>query len=241
MILLEKEKIKYYEFYEHDCLDKFTDVTDKSGLMKSLTDKVVFAKDFTFRDFFNHLLREKKDLNKTFLSTMRGYEIDDYIIDMNIPKKQKKDTEIASVQVDWRIEVKKNELEIISGFHGVGRDGNGNRENAVETVYGMSMTPLYYYADFPFRLNENFIIEDYRKKTVKKVLKNKKPFTLFEVLHAVLYEITWDGKPKERDKRLRKLKKRIKQSGKDIAAGNYKTLEEVKKELEARFSEKGDK
>jgi len=229
MILLEKEKIKYYEFYEQDCLDKYIDITEKGGLIKSLTDQIVFSSDFTFRDFFNHLLREKKDINKMFFSTMRGCRIDDYVNDINTPKKQKKDTEITSVQVGWRIEVDKNELEITTGFHGVDKKG-GNRESAVETAYGMSMTPLYVYADMPFRLNRSFIIEDYQQKTIKKVLKSEKSFTVFEVINAVLYEITWDGTPKERDKRSKELDKQLEQSEKDIAEGNYQTSEEIKKD-----------
>jgi hypothetical protein len=237
MILLEKEKIKYYEFYEHDCLDKFTDVTDKSGLMKSLTDKVVFAKDFTFRDFFNHLLRENKDLDQVFFSTTRGYKIEDYTNDINASERQLKDTNLRSVQVAWRTEIKEDELEIIAGFSGVDEKG-GDRENAVETAYGMSLTPLYQYADMPFRLNEKFIIEDYRKRKVKKVLTSQKPFTVFEVINAVLYEMTWDGVPAERDMRAKKLYDRLEKSEKDIAEGNYKTWEEVKKDIKSRLPKK---
>lgn len=238
MILLEKDKIKYYEFYEQDCLNNFIDVTSDSGLVNWLTEEVEFVADFTFHDFFKHLLREKDVLNKVFFSSLKGYKIEDYKDDIEKPKVYDKDFVLSGVQVGWRVEIRKDECDIACGFHGVGSGEYADRENAIETAYGMSMTPLSEYADKPFKLNRNFIIEDYQNKVVDKILKSKRTFTLFDVIHAVLYEITWDGNPQERDIRSKELDERIKKSEKDIAEGNCYSMEEVMERIESRLSKK---
>lgn len=203
--------------------------------MTSLSDELQLSNDLTFRDFFNHLMREKTDLNKAFFSTLRGYKIEDYKHDLTTQGKKPRSTGLRSVQVGWRVEVTKDGLEIRHDFQGVGQEGGGNRENGIETTYGLSLTPLYEYCDLPFRLNERFVIEDYQGKKVKEVLKSKRLFTVFEVLDAILYEITWDGTPQQRDKRAKKLMKRLKKAEKQIAEGKYITHEEVKKKLGDRF------
>ena len=53
---------------------------------------------------------------------------------------------------------------------------------------------------------------------------------MFEVISAVLHEITWHGLPENRDKRMEDLKKQIKQIEEDEKSGKireYKTYSKV--------------
>lgn len=246
MILIEKDKLKYYDIYFGEIpKGKYEDVTNKNGLLSNLRETVVFGKGLTFRVFFNHLLREKLGINVVFKSSLGYVKLEDYIEDINKPYKEVKEESLSTVQVAWRVDFDdKNEFDISCDFLGVGEGTSGNRENANETAYALDLSPLGRYADLPFKLNKTFIIEQYnlnKKSRVKKILKTEKEFTLFEVIDAVLYEITWHGHPSERDKRFGELKEQVKQIEEDRKSGKiekYKTLEEFKEEMDQSLNEK---
>jgi len=50
-------------------------------------------------------------------------------------------------------------------------------------------------------LNENLEIRDYSRvrEVDNLVLRTTKKFTLYEIIHAILYELTWYGTPEKRD------------------------------------------
>lgn len=239
MILITKEEIRYSEFgFDFDD-NYYKNMTDEGGLMKSLSQEVRFSSDLTFRDFFRHLLREKEAIHNAFQSTIGAIRLDDFIEDIETNKKR--EIKLESVQISCRPEVnKKKELELRISFSGKDKKTDGNRENGVETSYGMGFSSLSTYADLPFRLNNLFRIEQYYDlEKPLTVLELTKKYTLYEVVNAVLYEITWHGIPTMRDKQLKDLRKRVKK----IDSGEEKMIrhEEVVKELKEKINLKKKK
>lgn len=69
-----------------------------------------------------------------------------------------------------------------------------------------SYTPIYQYAKMPIKLNERYIIRDF---TADKILLDiKQKFTFIEILHAIYYDISFHGGPKDRDNFLKEIKSR---------------------------------
>ena len=233
MILLTRDnKISYLEFGDSQ-VDGFEDVTDE-GLVKWLSEEVKFGEGLTFRDFCRHLVSEKDDINRIFFSSTRGHKLERYMADLDSVVA---DTELKAVQIAWRVEVNGDRLDVNCGFSGVGFEGAGNRENGVESSYGLSLTSLGSYADLPFKLNPRFIVENYQNKTLEIQLESEKQFMLFDVVRAVLYEITRDGYPEERDLRAEELKSRVERSEQEIEKGNYYTTEELMERINQRFNQ----
>lgn len=235
MLVIGKQKIKYYEYY-FDIMpedgDKFIDATNKNWLLGCLNEEVLFEEDLTFKDFYNHLLSKKDIVNELFRSSTNGVKIEEFSEEIISPYIKDKDDDMDRVQVSWNIETGHDKLHIRNEFLGVKKGTSGNIENGVATTYSIDFTPLNKYGHLPFCVNTNFIIVDYKRKGPnRQILKANKDFTLFEVIDAVLQTITYNGTIEARNKSFEELVKRLEQSEKDIKAGRVISMEDLKKEM----------
>jgi len=82
----------------------------------------------------------------------------------------------------------------------------------------LSYTPLNEIAHLELKLNKNYIIRNMDKDEV--IFKGTTEFTLLEVLHAIYYDISFHGGPKNRDVFVKKLHEDVKK----IRSGEMKTL-----------------
>lgn len=71
-----------------------------------------------------------------------------------------------------------------------------------------SYTPLYKYAMLPVKIDKRFIVRDFKKKKI--LLNVTQDFTLIDILHAIYFDISFHGGPKDRDKFSRSLKRQVK-------------------------------
>jgi hypothetical protein len=107
----------------------------------------------------------------------------------------------------------KNEISIYVDVHGWGKyiPAEGEEENYEEgyvppthTGYAIEFTPLYRIKHLPIKLNKEFIIkeEDYNySKDVKDAVNGECHFTVYDVMGAILSELTFAGLPEDRDEK----------------------------------------
>jgi len=83
-------------------------------------------------------------------------------------------------------------------FHGTGKDifeGKDGKE-VMDIGYSFSFTPVNDLKTYPFRINEEF--EVYGERDYKTpILKGYRRCTVYDVLYAILFEITWHGLPED--------------------------------------------
>jgi len=170
-----------------------------------LTQYVNITKSFTLKDIFNCIKNSKVSIGKLKKILKCSY-LEEYIDEINIKNKAKEKLDVKYLEVycggDMVGEEKEDEV-LHWDFHGIGK-----ADKIGCTKYGLDFTPLYKIANLEVKVSN--IIESYDLAN-KKVIKTK--FTplimLVELLHAIVWEISWNGSIKNRDARMKELKRRV--------------------------------
>lgn len=112
------------------------------------------------------------------------------------------DREIAYLELSWIAEV--DEKDGLTGvlfpsFFGVGHKPE-------EVRYGVSFSPVYEIAGLPLKLGGYAAYSTEGPITDREIVSaNKAQFTLQQILYGVLYELSWNGGPMHRNKRMNAL------------------------------------
>lgn len=119
-------------------------------------------------------------------------DIDGFHEEVN--KKGKSANDVAYLEIYRSGQIYKKEISIWTDWHGITKDGG---------YLGISYVPLYELAKKEVKLNTSFQIFGSNPK--KPEIDYICDFTLIEVLHAIYYDISFHGGPKDRDKVLSKI------------------------------------
>ncbi len=214
MITLTKDKIIYNNHFNPEC-DEYVK-KEVWSLWPYLSDRVVLSEDFTLEDLFNHIEKNKEAFDIVFHSCLGHYPLQLWIDEIK-KSGPKKDDEIDYLEIyrwgeywDW------GDIDLSIGIGGVGKKED-------DPSYGIGFTPLNEIKNLPLRLNEDFGISEviipsrivlFFARLLKKIgvpvgkwnnsfnrmyVKGKTEFTVYELIAAVLYEISFYGCPEERD------------------------------------------
>lgn len=196
MLKIEKNKILYFPYRESKSYRNLTKI--KGGIFRKMNDHVEISKNVTFGDFFKLLIKEKQLINLIFGASMYGVSFDLLIKDFK-RKSEQKDDEIQYIEIYWYVDYDKNGLNIEPDFHGIAKEEQNNFD---ETPIAFDFFPICELKNYPLRLNENLVIIDNDKWRDENriILKTTKQYTLYEIIHCILYELTWYGTPEMRDK-----------------------------------------
>lgn len=224
MITLTKNKIVYSNDYNPEC-DKYVK-REVDHLYLYLNERVVLSDDFTLEDLFHHLYRDGETFDLIFSSCLGHHSLQPWFDEINRPG-PKKDDEIDYLEIhrwaeywDW------GDIDLSIGVSGISKKS--------DIPYGIGFTPLNEIKHLPLRLNEDFEIGEvkippsaimYPIRLLKKIgvplgklgkwsgsfyrtfVKGKVEFTVYELITAVLYEISWYGDPTKRDEKMCELEK----------------------------------
>lgn len=166
------------------------DYEEKRKEKQFLSDVLQFPlvlEDTTFGQFFELIAREKELYEKIFCGAMYGHPIEPYIEEIAKPAKALEDLDF--VQVSWFTQCFEGELELAASFDGW---GSWKTEGMPEKGgIALEFTALNEYKNCLFKLDPEFEIGimDGPKLDFKATRK----FTVYDVLNAILFEITWSG------------------------------------------------
>lgn len=139
-------------------------------------------------------------------------------------------------------------------FHGMGEKGyvsedvkehmfsDGKVDPEYRTSFAVEFSPINEIADYEIRIRKEMIFEDWdSKEEDKKYVKY--PFTpdisLFELLYAIFWELSFAGSPQERDGQMVELKRRVDEIEEAKANGTLDQImipwETVKENLRKKF------
>jgi len=165
-------------------------IIDKKFILSFLDISIEIEENFTLRDWFeivlNYDLLQKLDLY--FPSFIKEYK--------SCPVEKCCDDIISSITISRIIELPENHNEEIELYIDVG--GYSKKE---DHSYSLSFNPLSNLLDLPIILKKCLICY-----TPEKSVEYENIYTLGEFIKSVIWEISFYGEPKERDKEFEKVK-----------------------------------
>ena len=226
MIKLTKDKIIWSNHFNSEC-DEYVE-RDVALLYPYLNERVVLSEDFTFGDLFNHLDKDRPEFDLIFSSCLGHHSLQLWFDEIRKPGSEK-DDEIDYLEIyRWGEYWSWGNIDLSIGISGISSN--------VEYTYGIGFTPLNELKHLPLRLNENFGISEVKippriimfcARMLKKLgipvgkwnnpfehtyVKGKAEFTVYELITAVLYEISFYGDPEKRDEKMEELERITKES-----------------------------
>lgn len=156
----------------------------------------IALEETTFEQFFQIIAREKDLYEKVFSAALGGHPLDPFIKECELPPKESEDLDF--VEVSWSSQIFEGELEIWPSFDGWGDwpatyPGPENDTDPKKGGIAIEFTALNEYKHLPFKLNAGADIYSLDVKGPDPVLKATRQFTVYDVIKAILYEITWAG------------------------------------------------
>lgn len=204
-IYIKKNDIIYYDY------DNQENTVDPLEISKYLGCDVNIEKGVTFERIFNIIIQNSDIFNNVFYGATNGIFIEEFIEDFISDVQDENDffSKVKSLEVErvyqhYRFDNGDEDEEYYYSFHGIGDIDD-------ETGYSVGMSSLSNYKHIPINLNTKMEIRVDNGKEFKNIneygdkyeLKHTLniPISLFNFIYAILYEITFNGAPENRDER----------------------------------------
>jgi len=220
-------------------------ISIEDSLIPYLCDELVIEKGVTFEDFFNIILKHHEIYSEVFYSHLSGVPLSDFFKEWAQPDKSKRDN-MKKLVVSWDgmeffkeeelLDKEKGMLEIhwLPSFGGEGKDKDGN-----EVGYAVEFTPLNELKKYPLELVENTRV--YNIKNDKTYVFFERMLTVYDVLSAIFYEITFVGSPTKRSDKLDDIVNTQYDIEKEFEAKQEaKSLDDILKNLKIDKPKEGD-
>jgi hypothetical protein len=165
----------------------------------------------TLRDIMNLVANDK--MLTTFVSLYSSVNhIEEFHEELNV-KYNKKEKECDYLEVHRVGDLFENELNCWTDISGVNTKEtckycNDEAWPDHKHYISYSYTPLYKYAMLPVKLDKRFTVRDFKKDKI--LLNVTQDFALIDILHAIYFDISFHGGPKDRDKFCKSLKRQVK-------------------------------
>lgn len=230
----------------HSAFWKDTDDRSASGeeveifsLERYLQCSVSIEGDFLFIDLMRLLSCDEEFFQSVFDVALGGFPLSAYIEDAN--KESTDKDKLTFVEVYWSVEVwdlpKHKSFESYAGFHGIGPhtcDQTGEHDPLGR--WAIEFSPIADYADVPIKIDNTVTIFRYEdKKPVQKIEAGTRDFTLYDLIHAILNEISFCGLPEDRNEQLEDLNNRVdevKENIRENGTSGFKSFDELMKEMD---------
>lgn len=185
------------------------------SLKRCLGMQVDIVRNFTFGDLLSFIRLDQAFFNDVFAANLGFCSLDDFLKEAEKPRKKEKqtDTGIRSLKIMWRTEwhdaKKYPSFDMSADFVGYGPYRNEITKKIEDTTWSLSFTTMNELVDLPLSTDDKLII--YRRKMdgdkpiLEEIDVDKRSFTLYEMLSAIFFEISFFGNPKDRDKENKKL------------------------------------
>lgn len=234
-IVVKKDGKAYHKFWYYDEEKDFGEYKEKEivSLIDFLSQKIKVEEGVTFEQFFDLIMNESEIMSKVFVSQLGHYHLSLWKEEWEKPAERKEyEHQIMDrLQVGWSVERWrshkihdkqfdfKDHIEEYIDFSGHGSwydeyaHNLGNEKWAGEWVDGgisISFTPLYQLKKYPFEINTKWTLWDWGIKPDVKdkvIVESKKEMTVYDVIGAILFELTFYGNPDQRDETIKEIDK----------------------------------
>ena len=167
-------------------------VKKKNQILSDVLQFSVDIEETTFGQFFDLIAREADFFERVFCGAMYRHPLRPYIDEIQKPPSEDS-SDIWKTRVFWGAELFEGELSIGPDFGGYGKwDQQGQADWPSEGGVALEYTGLNEYKHLPFVLEKDTDIREIKPKA-EPLVKATMDFTVYDVIRAILYEITWSG------------------------------------------------
>jgi len=169
---------------------------EKTRLDQILSDILQYSieiEDTSFGQFFELIAKEPEFYEKAFKASMYGFPIMPYIEEYRKPAETMKDVDF--IRVYWTADLDEDGLSCNSCLDGYGDWPEDQIGQKCKGGVAIEYTPIYKFKDLPFKLDESLQVwnlDDF-SGTRAPILNTKMHFTAYDVVNAILFELTWAG------------------------------------------------
>lgn len=261
---LSEEKISLEEFLNEDIGNKaVTELKELDSLLTVLNTHVILEEGTLFKHLWNYIEKDYETFNVLFTDTLGGYDLQKWIDCAKVPyekstydlEKEKTGIGMHKLQCYWNTSVEQDSHSIFDGEFGghgthkreIWENGEKTGEVVEDCDYGVSFSPINALLDYPLELLEEFKIDHlniYKKRKfsypkIKPAINTKRDWKVYDVIQAILWEISFMGSPEEQDKKSDEIKEQI--EGIDNGTIETTSWEELRKDLDEMFEEEKEK
>lgn len=169
-----------------------------------MSEEIEIGEDVTFGRLFEILILHKDFFNILYCSDMHSLEIDDFIEDFEGFDDVVSD-EDYKIMFSWICNTYRNEgdLEL---FDYIVMEGYGKldvEKDKSNYPFALSYFPLYEFKNRLVICNNGYYIDEFNgaENDMEELFKAKyKPFLLYDIFSSILREVTYYGKPEDRDR-----------------------------------------
>lgn len=189
-IKIYKDKILYFKSFQEKASRNLRKIP--GGIFMKLHERVQIETDVTLGDIFKMLIQEKELLETVFASSLNGVSFDLLISDFKQAALETEEIDI--IEIFWLAELDESEFQLIPAVHGK-IEAEANDES-----YALDYMPLHTLKNCKIVLNPALTVFSSDPTIDTPVLNTVKHFTMYEMVHALLYEFTFYGTPEVRNK-----------------------------------------
>jgi len=228
MIRIGEKSLYYHPIYA-DAKPRFV---EEDELPMFLSDTVKLDKTVTFERVFKLIIMHNELFNMIFkVGCLGGYKIDQYIDEFMKFDDDKDPDSMDYLEVYWHSEYWNfdyKELSCYPAFHGIKENyTDEHQKEPCRMNMGLDFTSINNLRKYKIKLNENVRYHDYIKKaeTIEEkyplLVEGNTEFRLFDLIQAILNDISFYGSPEQRDAKAKELDETVKR----IESGEEKTYE----------------
>lgn len=192
------------------------------SLLPHMQTQIEIKEGTLFKHVWEMIEKDAETYNVIFSSALGNYDLNQYIESSKKPF-SKEDNDIKncmnSIELYWGFEINHNDYSYVyPAMHGYGPQDNGDG-TTIEGGWSLTFTPINEYMNLPIHLNENVIIRhfiSFCKKSdkinfneISPSINTKKSWTVYDMLYAILDEISFMGTPENQKDEFEKLNDRV--------------------------------
>lgn len=218
MLIITNDKLIYSDYLVDNMGDVVVDnesifEIEENKLLYYINEEIRFSNDLTFGRFFELLLINRDLINIIYHISLGGLNIDEFVYDFyNIEPESK----LFHLEVSWFSDnyvddiEDTSEMNLTPSFSGYGRlepETNTTPEDEKgDYGIGISLTKIGELKNVQLKLNNGVKIYNYNEEGINiEFYSDYLLFTLNDVIHAILSEITIHGSPQHRENVVNKL------------------------------------
>lgn len=191
----------------------------------------------TFEDFFSYVMKDAEAFTAIFASDLGWFDLTawqkEWDKEAEEMDKQEGNDYMSYLEVRIDGEIHEDEFYLVKTFHGIGMI-EGQKGG-----YSVSFSGLNKLKKYPFTVNNEF--KAYVWETNKELFKKEYPVTVYEVIGAILDDISFYGEPEERDEAITELNRRVDEVKEKLDRGEEVGIpaEEVFERLKEKMKDNG--
>ena len=185
-----------------------------------------------FDDIWRYIEKDYAIYNVIFSEALGGFDLKLYVDQFKLPSKSREDEDpenhMATLEVEWDIEINrwngKDELYILASFGGYGPQKHpiaDGKEWKGEGGWAIDLNPINDFKGMPFRIKTDYSLhlrDLGAYKTGGKTHQEISPkitttMTVYDMLYAIFFEISYHGKPNDQLKMIHEMDQRIAELG----------------------------